>query len=239
MNYEKERDNLEKIANWFIPFGEYTYVLIEFSYQSIKPFFSGESCLELGCGYGIITEKLVNFFKKVVTVEGSSKMCEFLRGKIKAQNLEVINSMFEDFEPKQTFNTIIMAHILEHVEDPVLIMKRAKKWIKNDGVIIINVPNANSIHRQIGVKMGLLKSIDDLNETDLKVGHRRVFTMDRLKNDINKAGLNLKEIGGIFMKPLTNSQMQKYFTKEMMNAFYELGKEYPEIAAELVAVCGI
>lgn len=166
-------------------------------------------------------------------------MCEFLRGKIKAQNLEVINSMFEDFEPKQTFNTIIMAHILEHVEDPVLIMKRAKKWIKNDGVIIINVPNANSIHRQIGVKMGLLKSIDDLNETDLKVGHRRVFTMDRLKNDINKAGLNLKEIGGIFMKPLTNSQMQKYFTKEMMNAFYELGKEYPEIAAELVAVCGI
>ena len=44
-------------------------------------------------------------------------------------------------------------------------------------------------------------------------------------------------MGGVFLKPLTNSQIEKWWTEEMMDAFYELGKEYPEIAAEIYAVC--
>lgn len=79
-----------------------------------------------------------------------------------------------------------MAHILEYVESPSLIINRAKTWLKDSGVILIDVPNANSIHRQAGVKMGLLKRVDDLNELDKKLGHRRIYTWETLQKDIKK-----------------------------------------------------
>ena len=145
--------------------------------------------------------------------------------------------MFENYDPNEQFYTIIMAHILEHVKDPILILKKAKNWLRDDGVILIDVPNANSIHRQAGVKMGLLKSVDELNKLDKKLGHRRVYTWETLKRDIESAGLKIKKMGGVFLNPLTNAQIEKWFTEEMMDAFYELGKEYPEIAAEIYAVC--
>ena len=85
--------------------------------------------------------------------------------------------------------------------------------------------------------MGLLKRVDDLNELDEKLGHRRIYTWETLQKDIKKAGLNIKAMGGVFLKPLTNAQIEKWWTEEMMDTFYELGKEYPEIAAEIYAVC--
>jgi hypothetical protein len=85
--------------------------------------------------------------------------------------------------------------------------------------------------------MGLLKRVDELNELDKKLGHRRVYSWETLKKDIEKAGLKIKAMGGVFLKSLTNSQIEKWWTEEMMDAFYELGKEYPEIAAEIYAVC--
>jgi hypothetical protein len=44
-------------------------------------------------------------------------------------------------------------------------------------------------------------------------------------------------MGGVFFKPLTNQQIQDHWTEEMIQGFYELGKDFPEYAAELYAVC--
>jgi 2-polyprenyl-3-methyl-5-hydroxy-6-metoxy-1,4-benzoquinol methylase len=193
--------------------------------------------LELGCADGVMTEILVKYFKRIVAVDGSSKFCNTVRNRIKMDNLKVICSLFEKLELNEKFDTIIMAHILEHVENPDLIINRAKTWLKDSGVILIDVPNANSIHRKAGVKMGLLKRVDELNELDKKLGHRRVYSWETLKKDIEKAGLKIKAMGRVFLKSLTNSQIEKWWTEEMMDAFYELGKEYPEIASR--NICGV
>ena len=91
-----------------------------------------------------------------------------------------------------------MEHILEHVDEPVNLIKKAKNWLVDDGVILIGVPNAFSIHRLAAVKMGLLKSPFELNERDFKLGHQRVYSLDALENDIYKANLKIIEKGGIF-----------------------------------------
>lgn len=193
--------------------------------------------MELGCADGLMTQLLVNCFKKVVAVDGSNEFCQITRAKVKADNLEVVCSLFENYEPKRTFDTIVMAHILEHVYDPILIIKKIQSWLGEHGVALIDVPNAISIHRQAGVKMGLLNGPDELNDLDKKLGHRRVYTPDTLQKDIQEGGLKIRKRGGVFLKLLTNSQIEKWFTKEMMDAFYELGKDYPGIAAEIYAVC--
>lgn len=233
--WEKEKEHIKNLK--FSSKKGFNSKLIEFRYKTLSPFFNRGSCLELGCADGKGTELLLPYFRKVVAVDGSSKLIKSLRRNIKSKKLTTIVSLFEEYNPNEKFDTIIMGHILEHVKNPILILKRAKKWLKKNGIILIDVPNANSLHRQAGVKMGLLKKCTDLNESDIKVGHRRVYTIKTLQKDIKKAGLKIKKIGGVFLKPLSNKQIEDTWNKRMINAFYELGKEYPEIAAEIYAVC--
>lgn len=85
--------------------------------------------------------------------------------------------------------------------------------------------------------MGLLKESCDLNERDHALGHRRVYTQDTLRMDVLAARLQLLEMGGVFFKPLSNKQIQDHWNEEMIEGFYFLGKDFPENAAELYAVC--
>ena len=131
-----------------------------------------------------------------------------------------------------------MEHILEHVDRPVEILNLAKKWLEDDGVILLGVPNALSFHRLAAVKMGLLKTPYELNERDFQVGHQRVYCSDTLLDDIQKTGLKVHKIGGIFFKPLSNNQIDSHWNEEMIKGFYELGKDFPNHCAEIYAVLG-
>ena len=105
------------------------------------------------------------------------------------------------------------------------------------GRLLVGVPNGHSIHRLAAVKMGLLKDPCKLNARDHALGHRRVYMPETFREDIEAAGIHIKEMGGVFFKPLSNQQIQDFWTEEMIQGFYELGKDLPEYAAEIYAVC--
>jgi len=208
--------------------------LIEYRYKSIKKWFKGNNALELGSAEGVMTKSLINDFESLVIVDGSQELINEIP---EMSNLKKICSYFEDFEPNDKFDTIIMEHILEHVDDPVALLKRAKKWLSSEGVIIAGVPNGDSIHRLAAVEMGLLKTKTELNDRDHKLGHQRVYTMESFLDDMRLAGLDVKHNGGVFFKPLSNGQIEKDWTDEMMDAFYNLGKQFPDHCAEIFVVC--
>jgi len=208
--------------------------LMRYRYQSIKDWFKGDNALELGTSDGTMTNLLVNDFKSLVTVDGSQELIDVIPQR---PNLRKICSYFENFEPNEKFDTILMEHILEHVDDPVGLLKRAKKWLSPEGVIIAGVPNGDSIHRLAAVEMGLLKTKTQLNDRDHILGHQRVYTMESFLNDIKSTGLDIKHKGGVFLKPLSNGQIDKDWSNEMMDAFYNLGKQFPDHCAEIFVVC--
>ena len=45
--------------------------------------------------------------------------------------------------PSQNFDIITMWHSLEHTPNPHMALKRAKSWLKQDGILAIDVPNYN------------------------------------------------------------------------------------------------
>jgi len=55
--------------------------------------------------------------------------------------------------------------------------------------------------------------------------------------DIKAAGLSILELEGVFFKPLSNKQIQDNWSENMIQGFYELGKDFPDLSAELFAVC--
>jgi 2-polyprenyl-3-methyl-5-hydroxy-6-metoxy-1,4-benzoquinol methylase len=171
-----------------------------------------------------------------VAVDASEEYVLATRAKVSSKT-RVIQAFFEELEFDETFDTIVMGHILEHILDPVALLARAQQWLSPNSAILVIVPNAWSLHRLAAVEMGLLASPEQLNETDHRLGHRRVYTPETLRADIEKAGLVVGQTGGIFLKVLSNSQLENQWSPEMIEAYYKLGFRFPEYGAEIYAEC--
>ncbi len=212
----------------------FDYQLANYNFASLKPFFKGKLALELGPASGYMTKSLVNEFETLHIVEGSEKLLNQIP---EYKNVTKYYSLFEDFNPTQKYDSIIMSHVLEHIEDPVLLLQKIYSWLADDGVFLVSVPNAKSIHRMVAVQMGLLKTEYELNSRDNELGHFRVYDMGILKSHMIAAGFNIVESGGIFLKPLSNAQIDNNWTPEMIEGFYKMGKYFQEYCAEIFVVC--
>ena len=207
---------------------------VKYSFQVFKNYISSGPILELGPAEGVMTELINAVTADLTIVDGSLLFCEKLKEKYPQAN--IINSLFEDFCIEKKFQTIILGHVLEHVDDPVAMLKHISQFLLEDGVILAAVPNANSIHRQAAVLMGILSTIKEFSELDIHHGHQRVYTIEEFESDFMMAGLNVKKLGGYWLKPISNAQIENSWTPEMLSAFMILGEKYPEIAAEIYIV---
>lgn len=232
-----ERDRLSHAAHFYLSDQlEIDKRLIRFRYHVDRQFFVGTSVLELGPADGVMTNLLLESFDRVTVVDGSPSLLEAIP---EHPRLTKVCALFEDFAPRTQFDTILLEHVLEHVDRPVTLLKSAKNWLVKGGVLIAGVPNARSIHRLAAVKMGLLEHPAALNERDVSQGHRRVYTVDGLVADFEAAGLQVAETGGLFLKPLSHKQIEEQWTDSMISAFFELGREIPEFAADIYAVARV
>jgi 2-polyprenyl-3-methyl-5-hydroxy-6-metoxy-1,4-benzoquinol methylase len=118
----------------------------------------------------------------------------------------------------------------------VLILKRAARWLSPDGRIFAAVPNSRSLHRQAAVIMDLLPFEEALNEADRHHGHRRVYNPETFRRDFSLANLTIEIFGGYWLKPVSNSQIERDWSREMLEGFMRLGERYPDIAGEIYIV---
>jgi len=202
-----------------------------YSFRLMSRFLVGSSILELGPAEGVMTEKLYATQMKLFVVEGSEKFVDSLR--VRFPKATITHSLFEVFTSATKVDNVILGHVLEHVESPSALLNSVKSWLNPGGRVLCAVPNSRSIHRQIAVMMGLLKSEEDLNDADIHHGHRRVYNPETFRNEFLKAGYRIEFFGGYWLKPLSNSQIEATHTTQMVEAFMQLGERYPDIAAEI------
>jgi 2-polyprenyl-3-methyl-5-hydroxy-6-metoxy-1,4-benzoquinol methylase len=207
--------------------------LVENGFNTFKTFFKGSSCLELGPATGYMTKYLANEFEKLTVVEGSKTLIEQIPN---FQNLIKVHSLFEEYEPTELYDTIIMNHVLEHIENPIELLKRIYGWLSNDGIFIVGVPNAKSFHRLAAVEMGLLNTEFELNKRDVELGHYRVYDIDSLKNHVLSANFKIIKEGGIFLKFLSNEQIEKYLNDTIISAYFKLAEDFYYNSAEIYLV---
>ena len=165
----------------------------------------GSQVIDLGYGDGVISPSLAEFCK-VTLIEGSEELCR-RASKDLPEGSTVINEFFEDYSPVNQVDYVVASHVLEHVDDPIFLLKKISKWIKPGGALIIIVPNKESIHRRVARDLGIIQYLDELSNRDLMVGHKRVYGLDQLIDHTTQAGFKVEEHRGFFLKPLANSQM--------------------------------
>jgi trans-aconitate methyltransferase len=230
-----EQERVASLADWYLT-GQLDFdkQMIRFRFETVRPYLTGDAGLELGPAEGQMTRLLLDCFTSLTVVDGSADLLAHIPD---SKGLTKVQSLFEQYTPGRTFTTILMEHVLEHVDRPIELLRRARSWLAPGGRILAGVPNGLSIHRRVAVKMGMLQEPCELNPRDRALGHRRVYTPDGFRADIEAAGLRIVASGGVFFKPLSNQQIESHWTPEMIRGFYELGKDFPDVAAEIYAVC--
>ena len=86
------------------------------------------------------------------------------------------------------------------------------------------------------MEMGLLASTNSFSERDKGQGKRRIFNRAEFRELFLGAGLEIELLGGYWLKPLANRQIEDQWSPDMIAAFFALGERYPEIAAEICLV---
>lgn len=217
-------------------------VMHPYMIRSFEPFFRPGSLLELGSFKGDFTRRFLAHFDDVTCVEASGEAIAEAKRKL-GEQVGYIHSLFETATLPRRYDNIVLTHVLEHLDDPVRVLRRINnEWLAPGGRLFLVCPNANAPSRQIAVKMGLISHNSAVTPAEAEHGHRRTYTLDTLERDATAADLNVVHRSGIFFKALANFQWDRLLqtdiiSPEYLEGCYQLGQVYPDLCASIFLLC--
>jgi 2-polyprenyl-3-methyl-5-hydroxy-6-metoxy-1,4-benzoquinol methylase len=217
-------------------------VMHPFMLKAFKPFFREGNLLELGSYMGNFTKRFFPYFNDITCVEASDEAVAAAKKEF-GDKVKFVNSLFESAILPTRYDNIILTHVLEHIDDPVRVLKRINdEWLSDTGRFFLVCPNANAPSRQIAVKMGLISHNSAVTPAEEKHGHRITYTLDTLERDARAAGLNVVHRSGIFFKALANFQWDRLLgtdiiSSEYLEGCYQLGQVYPDLCSSIFLMC--
>lgn len=166
--------------------------------------------LDVACGDGLLTKKISEIpgVTSICGVDAFEEAVAIAKQRQYDCPTSFISSFFEDIALADQYDSIAAVNILEHVNDQVVFLKQVKALLKQNGKAFIYVPNADSLHVLLAVKMGIIPDKRYLNRWQREfVGHTVHYDMDLLKEHVASAGLKIVDSGSIIFKPFSNSQL--------------------------------
>ena len=235
-DYNQEfRDNSSKYSY------EFDDVLRGYVLRTLEPFLRAGKALEMGCYRGDTTVLLADRFPDLTVIEASDELVAVARARVNPA-VRFINTTFETADLREKFDSVFLLHTLEHLDDPIAVLRRTGSWLTAGGRLFVVVPNANAPSRQIAVHMGLIEHNAAVTDGEREHGHRRTYALDTLERDVTGAGLRVVHRGGVFFKPFANYQFDQLMGGDVISGpylegCYQLGMKYPDLCASVFVVC--
>lgn len=103
---------------------------------------SHEHYMDIGCGVGHYLELAAPYFRHVVGVEPSTTGVQACKEK----GFHVVQDYFHAaLEFHTAFDAITIIEVMEHIEQPLILLQAAANKLSDDGVILVEVPNGQRI----------------------------------------------------------------------------------------------
>jgi 2-polyprenyl-3-methyl-5-hydroxy-6-metoxy-1,4-benzoquinol methylase len=220
---------------------EFDSVLRRYMMRTLEPFLPAGRALELGCYTGDLTELLAARYADLTVVEASDELIAAAQLRL-GTRARFLHGTFETIDVPGQYDAMFIVHTLEHLDDPVFVLRRAKEWLAERGRLFVVVPNANAASRQIAVQAGLIPFNAAITEDERLHGHRRTYSLDTLERVVLDAGFRVLHRGGVFFKPLANYQFDRLagsdvISEDYLEGCYRLGMRYPDLCASIYVVC--
>jgi 2-polyprenyl-3-methyl-5-hydroxy-6-metoxy-1,4-benzoquinol methylase len=181
-NFYKELSKLDEQGNTFKKIESFLPKLV-----------GDETFLDIGCGHGGVSHSLIKKGHKVTGIEINKDAIKSLKEK----GFQVIQSdISKPLEIDGKFNIVMILDVLEHLFDPFLLLKEAKKITKEKGYIIVTVPLYFDIVDRIKILFtGSVISMDNLCYGKENYNKFRSYNYDHIRffrpKEILEIGQNL------------------------------------------------
>ena len=190
--------------------------------DDLLKYIEGESLdiLDVGCSTGVngyflknnrIASTVIGIeYDKDMAMEAEKRIDKVIVGDLSVLNIGLELSGYE-------FDYIILGDVLEHLYDPWKILKNFTPLLRENGKIVISLPNIQHIETFIQV---YIHSIWPYNERGIfDKTHLRFFTYRNIADLINKSGLNILKMERVFRFRDNNSNFPK-FTGNILKFFF-------------------
>lgn len=140
----------------------------------IKQFLSGKkNVLDVGTGGGEFAYLLKSLGHDLQGIEPNKGYAEYSAAEY-GLNLQI--GFIQDATlPEQHFDLITIWHVLEHTEDPSLVLRDLRNWLKLDGILVVEVPS--------------IEATCQAPKSTFHEAHLYNFNLDTLRKMGEKAGL--------------------------------------------------
>jgi len=209
--------------------------------------------LEIGCAGGMTGKELKKrpgvFVAGVENDPSAARLAREVLDDVVEGNIEEMDLPYGE----NSFDCILFADVLEHLLDPLAVLKKMRKYLKPQGTVVASIPNVQF--------MGLIHHLVEGNWTYQKEGildetHLRFFTFKEMEKLFSQAGFEIGQvdetldpqfqelkpgsrtslnIGRMTIKDLTPEEFRRFFVfqyKISARLKVEGGRDTEEILAE-------
>ena len=195
----EESDYSEFTGSDFTDKGVQDLVLtFESWYSYFRPFLDKKkNILDVGSGTGVSCILLEKKGYNMTGVDPDPKNAQLINSKLKKG--KCINSYFEDLKIENKVDAVWLTHVIEHLEQPDILLEKCKEWIIPDGIICIAVPDC--------------ENPDMLKSSLTNPYHIYHFTKQSLKILFEKCGYDVIKCDSLAIIKKTNRRMHKVMRK--------------------------
>lgn len=145
--------------------------------------------LDLGCGSGRIAKKIKEKGYTVVGLDFSSEAIK----KAKELGIDAKQCNLDEGIPENndSFDVVWAGDIVEHVFDPIGLLKEASRVLKNNGIILITIPSDVGLLSRIKMLFGISHQ-EQMYMSSGFYKHHTFFTPRLIRFMLNKAGFNVE-----------------------------------------------
>ena len=198
--------------------------------RRIRPWLRpGDEVLEFGPATGLMTSMLAERDVRITAVERSATYLERARAR-GLPNAEFVQGSTEDFRTDKRFNHVVGTQLINELPDPRSFLARCRELLAPGGLVHVSVPNPRSMHRLVALELGMIDELDALSERGSKLSTRQILDAEHLARMGREAGLACVHREAVFVKPLTNEQMEA-LPEEVLRGFDLLARHFPEHGA--------
>ena len=173
---------------------------------------SNKKVLDLGCGNGTISLKIIANNNQVTGVEFAKEAVRQVRNKgIRIYDLSLNTQWSKKIKGK--FDVVFAGEVIEHIFDTDNFLQNVKGVLKKNGYLVLTTPNIASLGRRLLLLLGK----NPLIETTARkgdAGHVRYFTRKTLINLLKENGfktealtatlVNFSQSGAIYSETLAS-----------------------------------
>lgn len=193
--------------------------------RELLPFVPSEarSWLDVGCGTGATSRAILDAGVPVVHgVEFNPTAAASARSRL-AQVFEVDLESDTAWQPPQRYDVVSFFDVLEHLQDPWAMLRRARAWLAQGGTLIVSLPNLRywPVLKELVFEKRF--RYRDRGVTDRT--HLRFFCRVDMEDLLTQAGYRLQRVEGInptapfwkarivfalFPRPLDDTRYQQF-----------------------------